>query len=54
LAKPFLRRGYLKTYNGHGDERVLLADWTSVHLDLAAQARGWRRAGTSLYEVGAN
>jgi formate dehydrogenase major subunit len=41
---------YLKTYNGHGDESVLLADWTSVHLDLAARARGWRRAGTSLYE----
>ena len=47
-------RAYLKTYNGHGDESVLLADWTSVHLDLAAQQRGWRRAGTSLYEVGAN
>jgi FdhE protein len=45
---------YLKTYNGHGDETVLLADWTSVHLDFAAQERGWRRAGTSLYEVGAN
>jgi FdhE protein len=44
-------RAYLKTYNAHGDESVLLADWTSVHLDLAAQERGWRRAAMSLYEV---
>src|SRR6476469_6851884 len=27
-------RAYLKTYAGHGSEAVLLADWTSLHLDL--------------------
>lgn len=43
--------GYLKTYAGHGDEAVLLADWTTLHLELAAAARGWRRAAVSLYEI---
>jgi FdhE protein len=42
---------YLKTYGGHGSESVLLADWTSVHLDLAARDRGWRRAAVSLYDL---
>jgi len=27
-------RGYLKRYNGEGNERLLLADWTSLHLDV--------------------
>jgi FdhE protein len=44
-------RGYLKTYSGQGDESVLLADWTSLHLDLAAGARGWRRTAASLYRL---
>ncbi len=44
-------RAYLKTYNGQGGEDVLLADWTSLHLDLAAEGRGWRRAATSLYSL---
>jgi FdhE protein len=44
-------RGYLKTYNGQGSEGVLLADWTSLHLDIAAAGRGWRRAATSLYSL---
>lgn len=44
-------RGYLKTYTGKGDERVLLADWTSLHLDLAARDRGLTRAAASLYEL---
>lgn len=43
-------RGYLKTYDGEGDEAVLLADWTSIHLDVAAQDRGLTRAATSLYD----
>jgi len=34
---------YLKTY-GEGSETVLLADWTSLHLDL-------KRMAASLYEV---
>jgi len=45
-------RGYLKTYNGQGDEQVLLADWTSLHLDLLAHNRGLARMATSLYDLG--
>ena len=44
-------RGYLKTYGGHGDEAVLLADWTSLHLDLAARDRGLQRRAASLYDL---
>jgi FdhE protein len=44
-------RGYLKTYDGHGAEAVLLADWTSLHLDVAARDRGLQRMGASLYEI---
>ena len=44
-------RGYLKTYDGHGQEQLLLADWTSLHLDLLAHRRGLRREATSLYDV---
>ena len=43
-------RGYLKTYSGQGAEGVLLADWTSLHLDLAARDRGLQPAAASLYE----
>lgn len=43
--------GYIKTYDGEGAEGVLLADWTSLHLDLLAQDRGLRRLATSLYEL---
>ena len=46
-------RGYLKTYAGHGAEAVLLADWTSLHLDLAARDRGLKRLAASLYELDA-
>ena len=44
-------RGYLKTYNGEGSESVLLADWTSPHLDLIARDRGLKRMAASLYEI---
>jgi FdhE protein len=44
-------RGYLKTYNGEGSESVLLADWTSLHLDLVARDRGLKRMATSLYDI---
>lgn len=44
-------RGYLKTYDGHGSEAILLADWTSLHLDLAARDRGLQRLASSLYEL---
>jgi FdhE protein len=45
-------RAYLKTYDGHGAEAVLLADWTSLHLDVAARDRGLQRKAASLYEIG--
>ena len=43
--------GYLKTYDGEGMESVLLADWTSLHLDLIARDRGLKRLAASLYEL---
>jgi FdhE protein len=43
--------GYLKTYNGTGSEGVLLADWTSPHLDVLARDRGLKRLAASLYEM---
>ena len=44
-------RGYVKTYDGQGNEALLLADWTSLHLDLLAQDRGLKRMAASLYEL---
>ena len=43
--------GYLKTYDGQGEELLLLSDWTSLHLDLLAHDRGWKRLAGSLYEL---
>jgi FdhE protein len=42
---------YLKTYTGEGDEELFLADWSTLHLDLLATARGYQRVGASLYEL---
>lgn len=44
-------RGYLKTYNGEGNENVLMLDWTSLHLDVIARDRGLKRMAASLYSV---
>ena len=44
-------RGYLKTYDGQGHESVLLADWTSLHLDVLALDRGLVRTAASLYDL---
>jgi FdhE protein len=44
-------RGYLKTYDGTGAESLLLADWTSLHLDIIAQDRGLKRLAASLYSL---
>ena len=44
--------GYLKTYDGQGNEAILLSDWTSLHLDLLAHDRGLKRLAVSLYELG--
>ena len=43
-------RGYIKTYDGHGDEDLLMADWSSLHLDVIASDRGLKRLAASLYE----
>ena len=43
--------GYLKTYDGEGSEAVLLADWTSLHLDFIARDRGLTRMAGSLYDL---
>lgn len=42
--------GYLKTYDGQGDETLWLSDWSSLHLDLIAHDRGLKRLAASLYE----
>jgi FdhE protein len=44
-------RGYVKTYIGNDPRAAALADWTTLHLDLLAQERGYRRLGASLVEV---
>ena len=42
--------GYLKTYDGQGNETLWLSDWSSLHLDLIAHDRGLKRLAVSLYE----
>jgi len=42
--------GYLKTYNGQGNETLWLSDWSSLHLDLIARDRGLKKLAPSLYE----
>jgi FdhE protein len=42
--------GYLKTYDGQGNEALLLSDWSSLHLDLIAHDRGLKRLADSLYQ----
>ncbi|HZZ83159.1 MAG TPA: formate dehydrogenase accessory protein FdhE [Anaeromyxobacteraceae bacterium] len=44
-------KGYLKTFAGEGDPSLLLADWTTLHLDVLARERGYQRKGSSLYEL---
>jgi FdhE protein len=43
-------KGYLKTYTDEGEEELFLADWPTLHLDVAAGSRGFRRLGASLYD----
>ena len=43
-------RGYLKTFNGTGSEDIMLADWSSLHLDILAMDRGLERRARSLYD----
>jgi len=44
-------RGYLKTYQGQGSEMVLLADWTSIQVDMIALDRGLKRLAASVYDL---
>jgi FdhE protein len=44
-------KGYIKTYDGSGNESILLADWTSLHLDVIAHDHGLKRLAASLYEL---
>ena len=43
--------GYLKTYTGEGQEELLLADWSTLHLDILAGQEGLQRRADSLYEI---
>ena len=43
--------GYIKTYDGRGNESLLLSDWSSLHLDVLAADRGLKRLAGSLYEL---
>jgi FdhE protein len=42
--------GYVKTYDGQGNEMFWLSDWSSLHLDLIAHDRGLKRSAASLYD----
>ncbi|NTU43503.1 MAG: formate dehydrogenase accessory protein FdhE, partial [Nitrospirales bacterium] len=44
-------KGYLKTYTDEGDEGLMLADWSSLHLDILALQEGYQRRVSSLYEL---
>ena len=44
-------KGYVKTYDGEGDEALFLADWTTLHLDVLARDQGLERRGDSLYDL---
>lgn len=44
-------KGYVKTYAGAGAPELFLADWPTLHLDLLARERGYRRLGATLYEL---
>ena len=42
---------YLKTCTGEGATGSMLADWNSLHLDIAASDHGLKRSVGSLYEI---
>ncbi|WP_242393480.1 formate dehydrogenase accessory protein FdhE [Anaeromyxobacter oryzisoli] len=43
--------GYVKTIAREPVQDFLLADWTTIHLDVLARERGLERRGASLYEL---
>lgn len=44
-------KSYLKTYMGEGREKVALADWSTLHLDLVAKKKDFKRAGYQMYAL---
>ncbi len=44
-------KGYIKTYTGKDDNGLMLADWSSLHLDALAMQQGWQRQAESLYSL---
>ncbi|MCE5312772.1 MAG: formate dehydrogenase accessory protein FdhE [Nitrospiraceae bacterium] len=42
---------YIKTYTNEGEEDIMLADWSSLHLDVIASESGLHRRAHSLYEL---
>lgn len=42
---------YIKTYLNEGDEGLMLADWSTLHLDVLAAEQGLERRAQSLYEL---
>ena len=43
--KRLEKKGYIKTYVGHGQEQVLLQDWATLHLDVLAEEKGLSKHG---------
>jgi FdhE protein len=41
----------VKTVTAEGAPDLLVADWSTVHLDALARSKGYRRLGASLYEL---
>ncbi len=44
-------KGYIKTYTGKDGDGLMLADWSSLHLDALAMQQGWQRQAESLYSL---
>ena len=42
-------KSYLKIYTGEGNEQVILADWSTLHLYLIAEKNGFKRTGYHRY-----
>jgi FdhE protein len=45
-------RGYLKTYDGEGNEVLWISDWSTFHLDLIAHNHDLKKLAASLYDFG--
>lgn len=44
-------KGYIKIYTGEGNEEVLLADWSTLHLDVIGHNKGFKRMDSEIYDV---